>query len=121
LFQDPYLLVASFLIGSFGSCVYLFLLWGGFKEVPAFTEKKLFSTKNIVPAVFYAFIGGGIAFILQIDSETWSAFYALMLGISWPGMIAGYLGSKEVKESREKLESQRILLEEQGRLTGEGG
>jgi len=85
-----------------------------------FTEKKLFSRKNIIPALFYAFIGGGVAMILQIDSETWSAFYALMLGLSWPGMIAGYLGSKEVKEGRELLERMRKLLEEQGRLTGAG-
>lgn len=120
MFDNPYLLVASFLIGSFGSCAYLFMLWGGFKEIPVFTEKKLFSSKNIVSGLLYACIGGGIALILQVDSETWSAFYAFMLGLSWPGMIAGYLGSKEVSEGREMLEKMKQLLEKQGRLTGGG-
>jgi hypothetical protein len=117
VFQDPFLLVASFLIGSFGSCVYLFMLWGGFKEIPAFTEKKL--TGNIRPIMLYAFIGGGIALVLQIESETWSAFYALMLGLSWPGVIAGYLGSREVKDTREKLDEQKKFIEAQARLTSE--
>jgi hypothetical protein len=93
------------------------LLWGGFKEIPAFTGKKLFSRENFFAAMIYIFIGGGIALILQIDSETWSAFYALTLGLSWPGMIAGYLGTKEIKDVKTEGKEYADLM---GQLTGEG-
>jgi hypothetical protein len=80
-------LLATFLVGLIGSSAVLFATYVGlskFESLPA----KIFTSAHIA---IYIFLGGAIATVVQLGSDTWAPVQALAIGAGWPAIVAGII------------------------------
>jgi hypothetical protein len=78
-------LVGTFLVGMVGSSAVLFGTYVGLSKFESLPS-KIFTPTYVA---IYLVLGGAIAAVVQLGTDTWAPVQALAIGAGWPAVISG--------------------------------